>query len=207
MKAAAGGVLLVAVLALGFLAPRATGANGVPQLVKLSYLPTISNFGPTNAEGVLEFSFAEAYARVDVKNLVPEAGMTYEGWMIAPDGAALRVGELVLSPAGTGTLEAKLTGLTRYDYDLFVITARPAGTAVAAGAVPEQKSIAGRFAVIPDAQANGSGADTRPRALPDTGESADDGLPVQRVVGTATTMAGVLALLWTIQHLRARRAR
>ena len=55
--------LLTAVLSGG----GAAHANGVPQLVKLTYLEGVSNFGPKDAEGVLEFSFAEAYARATPK--------------------------------------------------------------------------------------------------------------------------------------------
>ena len=45
--------LLVA-LALVSGADHQANANGVPQLVKLTYLDGVSNFGPKDAEGVLE---------------------------------------------------------------------------------------------------------------------------------------------------------
>lgn len=170
-------------------------ANGVPQLVKLTYLDGISNFGPQDAEGVLEFSFAEAYARVEVKHLVPADGVLYEGWMVAPDGSALRIGDLAPDASGIGSYETKIQGLDRYDYNLFVIAARTAATA--ADAVPADISIAGRFTVISDDGALANPNDIRPAMLPDTGE-APAGRPWGRIAITATVMAatamGAIAL-------------
>ncbi|MGE0600549.1 MAG: hypothetical protein AB7J35_15480 [Dehalococcoidia bacterium] len=153
-------------VALVFLAGDAH-ANGVPQLVKLTYLEGVSNFGPEDAEGVLEFSFAEAYARVDVKNLKPMDGYTYEGWLEG-GSAPLRVGTIEVNSAGIGLLDTKLTGLSAYDYDIFMVTARPAGDT--SDAVPAKVSIAGRFAVIGDEANKGAVGDVRPNQLPDTGE-------------------------------------
>jgi hypothetical protein len=176
-------------------------ANGVPQLVKLAYIEGVSNWGPRDAEGVLEFSFAEAYARVDVKNLVPVAGTKYEGWLVTPTGETLLVGEIVIAPSGVGTLQAKLNGLSRYDYNLFVITGRADGSA--SGPIPGQKSIAGRFAVLKDA-AGAKPGDSRPATLPDTGEQPGPGL-FQRLVPTLaiTGAAAILAAAWyRLKHRR-----
>lgn len=143
-------------------------ANGVPQLVKLTYLDGISNFGPHEAEGVLEFSFAEAYARVEVKNLAPEQGLTYEGWMTGPGGKTLFVGDLPINASGLGSFEAKLANLDSYDYNLFLVAVRPSGTA--REALPDKRSIAGRFVVLTNSESSKPG-DVRPGVLPDTGES------------------------------------
>ena len=94
---AASAVLLLCAVVGG--TPRAQ-ANGVPQLVKLTYLEGISNWGPKDAEGVLEFSFAEAYARVDVKGLKPQEGFTYEGWLLSRAGTPLKVGDLRVGASG-----------------------------------------------------------------------------------------------------------
>lgn len=150
-------------------------ANGVPQLVKLTYLTGVSNWGPKDAEGVLEFSFAEAYARVDVKNLKPQAGYTYEGWLTGGAGEPLRVGQVTVSDAGVGVLETKLNDLRRYDYDTFIVAAR--GTAAAGSGLPAEKSIAGRFTVIKDngtPKAGDVNAGARPATLPDTGQQPSD---------------------------------
>lgn len=168
-------------------------ANGVPQLVKLTYLAGVSNWGPQDAEGVLEFSFAEAYARVDVKNLAPAAATIYEGWLVTPGGDTLLVGPIAIGPDGVGALDAKLTGLNRYDYSLFVITGR--ATDSAGGAMPATKSIAGRFAVVNDGSAQAG--DTRPSSLPNTGEKPAPGTWARWLPTiVATVAASVVGGLW-----------
>ncbi len=177
-----------AVILLAALMPATQGAaNGIPQLVKLTYLEGVSNWGPHDAEGVLEFSFAEAYARVDVKRLPPSEGYTYEGWMVAPDGSAYLVGTIPVDADGIGTLDTKLQGLTRYDYNLFVVAAR--GPSDPPGQLPPARSIAGRFTVIADSADGRFPGDVRPGTLPDTGE-APPGLPWGRIIVTAGVVLG-----------------
>lgn len=179
-------------------------ANGVPQLVKLTYLDGVSNFGPQDAEGVLEFSFAEAFARVDVKNLPPADGYTYEGWLTGGSGAPFRVGEIPVDAAGIGVLETRLSGLASYDYDLFVVAARGAGTAD--GAMPADRSIAGRFAVIAD-NAGSAAGDIRPGSLPETGEKPPLSTPQRlgRVFMIAGPTAGLALILLSLNRRRSRR--
>jgi len=185
--------LLLVIAPLAFLAGgQPARANGVPQLVKLTYLDGVSNFGPRTAEGVLEFSFAEAYARVDVKNLQPLADVIYEGWLVAPDHSEFKVGQIVIAPSGVGGLETKLTGLRRFDYDLFVVSARPSTTPAAAG-MPAQKSIAGRFAVVPNTTDGAPRTDIRPDQLPDTGEATGRSLG-SRLALTAAAMGAAAAV-------------
>lgn len=168
-------------------------ANGVPQLVKLTYLSGVSNWGPQDAEGVLEFSFAEAYARVDVKNLVPAAATIYEGWLVTPNGDTLFVGQIPIGPDGVGALDAKLTGLSRYDYNLFVLTGR--ATDSTAGVMSANKSIAGRFAVVNDGTSQAG--DARPVSLPNTGETPNQGMWARLVPTIAATIAAsVIGGLW-----------
>lgn len=185
------GAALVATLVLAMLLGAWARANGVPQLVKLTYLEGVSNWGPHNAEGVLEFSFAEAYARVDVKRLPPVDGYTYEGWMVAPDGSAYLVGTIPVGPDGIGVLDTKLRNLTRYDYDLFVVAARRADDP--AGEMPSARSIAGRFRVIADSTDGRFPGDVRPRTLPDTGE-APAGPPWGQIVTTVGVVLGTAVI-------------
>jgi len=187
---------LAAWVCLGTAAGR---ANGVPQLVKLTYLDGVSNFGPRDAEGVLEFSFAEAYVRVDVKNLVPQPGMTYESWMTAPGGKTLYVGDLPVNASGLGSYEGKIAKLTSYDYDLFVVAARASGTA--AGTLPDKKAIAGRFVVIGANEGTKAG-DVRPGLLPDTGQKAGGGLPMSVVAGSFVGVVAAFSVLATIGIVR-----
>lgn len=167
-------------------------ANGVPQLVKLTYLEGVSNFGPTEAEGVLEFSFAEAYARVDVKNLPPMDGYVLEGWMLG-ESDPLWIGEIEPNAAGIGVLDTKIEGLSSYSYNLFVIAARKVGDESLVR--PEATSIAGRFTVIGDESTSNPG-DVRPAELPETGEAP--GMTTRERVGRTITIAagaGGLALV------------
>jgi hypothetical protein len=168
-------------------------ANGVPQLVKLTYLQGVSTWGPKDAEGVLEFSFAEAHARLDVKNLKPTEGYTYEGWLVGGDGQPLLVGTIAPSAAGVGVLETKLQNLKRYDYNLFVVAAR--GPASSAGVMPADKSIAGRFTVIQEPGA-AKGGDLRPATLPDTGEAP--GLSTRERIGRTLIVLGAASGLAVI---------
>jgi hypothetical protein len=200
-----GGFIAAILLGAGALAglPHAR-ANGVPQLVKLTYLEGVSNFGPQTAEGVLEFSFAEAFARVDVKNLPPTDGYTYEGWLTGGSDAPFLVGEIEVDAAGIGVLETKLSGLASYDYDLFVVAARGEGTAE--DAMPADRSIAGRFAVISDATGTAAG-DVRPGSLPETGEKPPLGTNERlgRVFMIAGPTAGLALILLSLNRRRSRR--
>ncbi|KAA0236869.1 MAG: hypothetical protein L6Q80_08830 [Dehalococcoidia bacterium] len=178
-------LVLAGLVALPIHGAPSARANGVPQLVKLTYLEGISNFGPREAEGVLEFSFAEAYARVDVKNLPPQANVHYEGWMLGPGGKSLYVADLVVNDSGVGSFEAKLTNLDGYDYDMFVVAARTGGSPGVE--VPSQKSIAGKFVLLTNNESAKPG-DIRPELLPDTGEEPAAGIG-ERLGFTVLVMA------------------
>lgn len=193
-------VVLVAVLALCGGAGLPARANGVPQMVKLTYLEGVSNWGPKDAEGVLQFSFAEAYARLEVKNLKPVDGYSYEAWLVAPDGAALRVGPVAPKADGVATVEAKLENLARYDYNLVVVAGRAA--AAKDTALPAQKSIAGRFTVSTDARGSSVNG-VRPDLLPETGEPSP-GWPWGRIITTGATAGGVAVMLvgFKLRHRR-----
>lgn len=198
--------LLLAAMAfavtLGLAARAGAGANGVPQLVKLTYLEGVSNWGPKNAEGVLEFSFAEAYARIEVKNLPPVEGYSLDGWLLGGNAAPFYVGPIPVQPAGVGAVEMKLKDLKSYDYNLFVVTARAQG--VDASTMPAEKSIAGRFALISDGTPPSQSGDTRPGVLPDTGE-APAGTPWGRIGLTAGAMAVAALGLGLALHVRRRK--
>lgn len=201
MKRAVAAAAVVAALALTAVSAPWARANGVPQLVKLTYLEGVSNWGPRDAEGVLEFSFAEAYARVDVKRLPPVDGYSYEGWMVASDGSAYLVGSIPVGADGVGVLDTKLPNLTRFDYDLFVVAARQAHDPT--GELPPARSIAGRFTVIADRADGRFPGDVRPGTLPDTGE-APAGPPWGRIVTTAGVVLGSAVIAWAALRRRMR---
>ena len=197
--------LAAAVTALVVVAISATGsasANGVPQLVKLEYLPGVSNWGPEDAEGLLEFSFAEGYVIVDVKNLPASEGHSYEGWMRASDGATLYIGEVPTDASGIGRLNTKLTGLTRFDYTQFVVAARTESDA--AGTLPAQLSIAGNFTVIGEDPTDDDGSESNPQVLPDTGEGPGGGVSRAFMAMMAMSVTG-LTLVMVSQYRKRRR--
>jgi hypothetical protein len=200
----ASALIVVASLGLMLVPAGAARANGVPQLVKLTYVQGVSNFGPQDAEGVLEFSFAEAYARVDVKGLKPEPGYSYEGWLIAPGGDSLKVGPIALGPDGVGFLDTRLEKLQSYEYRTFVVAAR--GPAAQGTGMPTELSIAGVFEVLGSEPAGSARGDLRPGVLPDTGEAVplSTMTRIVRAGGAATLMTVVTAAALVI--IRRRRA-
>lgn len=194
--------LIVALALFGGGGGEPARANGVPQLVKLTYLEGVSNFGPKEAEGVLEFSFAEAYAHVDVKNLKPVEGVTLEGWLLGP-GKPLFVATIAPNASGVGAMDAKLKDLPSYDYNTFVIAARKPATA--AGQLPADLSIAGRFTVIGDDGKTQASGEVRPGTLPDTGE--EPAMSTRERVGRTITVgaAAAGAALLFLRYWRSRR--
>ncbi len=202
LHAAGATAFLAAVLACAVLSVASARANGVPQLVRLDYVEGISNWGPRDAEGVLEFSFAEAYARSDVKGLVPPAGVTFEGWLLAPDGASFKVGTYTMQPSGIGSMDAEMGKMERYDYDTFVIAARSAGTPEG---IPAQRAIAGVFQVVGSEGTSSAHGDVRPGVLPDTGQP-EPMSKIERAGWTLVVMACVAAIVaggaWFLRRKR-----
>lgn len=190
-------ILLFAVGVLTLSPVSGSSANGVPQLVKLDYLDGVSNWGPIDGEGILEFSFAEATARVDVKGLMPQEGFQYEGWMVGPDGEALFIGDIEVGEDGIGGLNVRLNGyIDSAVLDTFVIAGR-AETSEDQG-LPENISIAGRFDLLDDDPDDNTSTEVRPRELPYTGEASPDGfirtyLPTAAAVGVAAIVIGFVA--------------
>jgi hypothetical protein len=191
-------LVVLSALAVLMLSPvSGSSANGVPQLVKLTYLEGVSNWGPADGEGVLEFSFSEATARVDVKDLFPQEGFSYEGWMTGPDEAALFVGNIEVGEDGIGGLNVRLDGyIDSVALDTFVVAGRE--TTSEDRTLPETISIAGRFNVLDDEPDGDTSTEIRPRTLPYTGEKPPAGplstyWPTAAAVGAAAVIVGIVA--------------
>ena len=106
--------------------PGTTHANGIPQLVALTYLPELSNYGSALAMGALEFSFADGYLRLDAQGLTPSNGNVYQGWLIKSDqNDAIPVGKFIVGSDGTAAWQTTLPAITDYGYDLFLLTVEP----------------------------------------------------------------------------------
>ena len=196
---------LLAVLAVALpLAFRGVGAsaNGVAQLVKLTYLEDVSNTGPQDAEGPLEFSLAEAFARVEVKRLIAGEGRTFEGWLLGASDPQL-VGEIPVDATGLGGLETTIPGLAPDgEYNLFVIAVRTAETEE--GAVPTEISIAGRFTIIQNTPEAGVAGDTQPGILPETGERVPGGIG-SRIFFTIAVMGGLTTAIGAVMAIKRKR--
>ena len=203
------------------------GANGVPQSVHLAYLEALSNWGPQDAEGELEFSFAEGYVRVDVSGLPRLAGQAYEGWLVrSTTNEAISVGQFNAGDDGTAHYEASLPTITDYSLDLFIITVQSLEDA--AGRPSQLRSIGGYFAVVQasegalsggevtngtaagagaagsgggEAQAANGAAGERPGTLPETGDSTGF---VGSTRGLALMVVGGLLILWSLVRTRRR---
>jgi len=157
---------------LALFAPGSAHANGVPERIQLRYLPNLSNFGPTDATGEVELSYAEGLIRVTARGLQPLTSGVYGVWLVkSSSNAAINVGFFNAGGDGSALYNGKLPPLSSYDYDLVLLTVQP----LADPGVPpsNQRSIGGYFAPIqkPDAGPTII-ADTRPAELPNTGDPA-----------------------------------
>lgn len=231
--------IAVALLVLGWWAgPRpAAHANGVPQLVKLTYLESISNWGPAEAEGVLEFSFAEGFLSLEAVGLPRLVGQAYEGWLVRSNtNEAISVGRFNAAADGTVQYEAQLPPITDYSLDLFMITVQSLSDPE--GQTSQLRSIGGFFSVIQPPEAGsggvaetdlanagsdggglgsaGTGAADTAEGGPAAGEAdrpallpetGDSESFLAGIRGLALAVGGALALLWVVARTRQRLAK
>jgi hypothetical protein len=183
-------------------------ANGVPERIQLRYLPNLSNFGPADATGEVELSYAEGLIRVTARGLQPLANGVYGVWLVkSGSNAAVNVGFFNAAGDGSALYNGKLPQLTSYDYDLVLLTVQP----LADPGVPpsNQRSIGGYFAPIQKPDAGPTiVADTRPAELPNTGDpvaaSATTRLISARHAAAAMLFAVGLLGLYSTYRLRRR---
>ncbi len=183
-------VALLAMLATA-LAPAASHANGIPTVIDLRYLEGLSNWGPQDATGRLELSFAEGYARVRAQKLPALERERYQAWLVNSEtNDAISAGRFNVDASGTAILDGTLPLITNFGFDLFIITVEPEPDD--APQPTARRSIGGRFAVPArspgDAGATGANGATgaaqtasqgttpkdagnRPNQLPSTGEA------------------------------------
>ena len=162
-------------------ATRSVHANGVPTLVPLSYLAGLSNWGPEEAEGELELSFAEGYARLSVAGLPQLTSTVYQGWLVnSESNDAISIGRFNADASENISYEGTLPTITDFGFDLFLLTVEPEPDD--APQPTSNRSIGGRFALVGETPADDTTAgdvsdtpsdvSTQPSELPDTG-SAD----------------------------------
>ena len=159
-------------------ATRSVHANGVPTFVPLSYLAGLSNWGPEEAVGELELSFAEGYARLTVAGLPRLAGTVYQGWLVnSESNDAISIGRFNADAGESISYEGTLPTITDFGFDLFLLTVEPEPDD--APQPTSNRSIGGRFALVGDTPADdttpGDVSDApgdvsaQPSELPDTG--------------------------------------
>jgi hypothetical protein len=165
-------VALAAALAGLCLAPAAGHANGVPTVVELRYLEGLSNWGPTEASGRLELSFAEGYARLRAQGLPRLDRERYQGWLVNSEtNHAISAGRFNADAAGEAVLDGTLPLITDFGFDLFVLTVEPEPDD--APQPSGRRSIGGRFSLGARVENQRLPGDVtnRPGELPSTGEA------------------------------------
>lgn len=186
--------------------PTPARANGVPQRIQLAYQPGLSNWGPQDARGEAELSFAEMVVHVEASGLPALDGESYALWLAnSSTNKAVPVGALALGPDGSAAYDGKLTNLDGYDYDLLMVTVQP-GTA-AAGAPSAKRSIGGFFTAIKKQDAAAVPSDTQPTTLPNTGDATPP-TPVnhRHTIALALFALGGASLYLTMRTLRTKRS-
>lgn len=207
---------LTIVCSLGFAlsTPDLTRANGIPQLVKLTYMPELSNYGPASAEGVVEFSFSEGYLTLDATGLEPLQGAFYQAWLVRSSvNDALSVGTFNAAADGSAHFSTTLPPTEDYTYDLFILTVEPDPDE--SPEASDQRSIGGFFAVVSAPEVTPPGAETQPAAgtgagaqfegpasLPNTG---DEGYvdALRRGAFTGSALAAAMAVVGISIAMRA----
>jgi hypothetical protein len=154
-------------------APRSGHANGVPTVVELRYLEGLSNWGPQDATGRLELSFAEGYAKLRATRLPRLERERYQGWLVNSEtNNAISVGRFSADDAGVAVLDGSLPLISDFGFDLFIVTVEPEPDD--APAPTGQRTIGGRFAIggAPNAARQPGDVTNKPGQLPSTGAPA-----------------------------------
>ncbi len=150
-------------------------ANGVPQLVKLTYVAGLSNFGPQQASGVAEFSFSEGYLKLSASGLSRLQGAKYHVWLIkSRQNDALDVGAFEAQPDGSAHFEANLPAADYSEFDLVLLTVEDEPDR--SPEPSERRAIGGYFSVVRDPNVTLTSGQTQPRGsgpdtLPNTGDA------------------------------------
>ena len=168
-------VLGVLALALVAQAPGSARANGVPTFVDLRYIEGLSNWGPEDATGRLELSFAEGYAKVRATRLPQLERERYQGWLVnSQTNAAVSAGRFNADASGNAFLDGTLPLITDFGFDLFILTVEPEPDD--APQPTGRRTIGGRFALASSHEGQRSTGDVTNRATqPSTGSASQAG--------------------------------
>ncbi len=201
--------LALAALLFGTGAASPARANGVPLRIPLSYLAGLSNWGPTDASGSVEMSFAEGIVKLDAHGLPQLNGQQYQLWLVkSATNKAFSLGTFNADASGAVSYAGKISGIDGYDYDLVQITVEPVPDPDPAPAA--QRSIGGFFTPIKQVD-NGTGgitSDVMPATLPNTGDApAAVSTPTahrlsRHALGVVLIGVGAVVLITTLRRRR-----
>lgn len=172
-----------ALLALTFALATPAGtarANGVPTLVRLSYLDGLSNWGPREASGTLELALGEGYVKVDAVGLPRLNNEQYQGWLVnSQSNDAISIGTFNAAPSGGTSYKGTLPTTPNFGFDLFIVTVEPSPDDIPTPS--DRRTIGGRFSLIGQRNPDGSfaapntfgagGGAAGPKQLPNTGDN------------------------------------
>lgn len=187
------------ILALITLTPTLTArANGNNQVIFLTYLPDVSNFGNQSASGIAVVDLHTGEVAVQAASLTSSAGEHYEVWLTGPNlSDPVHVASL---PADGHLATVVVSGLPQIDYRYVLLTMEADDTAPAAPG--DKRSLAG---VFPNAEAvaevSGVGSSGQPvtseppaAQLPETGALLPDSWV--QVGGMTIVLLIGLAFIW-----------
>ncbi len=199
------------VLLVTAFAPLSASANGVPQRIQLTYQPGLSNWGPQDAHGEAELSYAEMVVHLTASGLPALSGESYSLWLAnSTTNKAVPVGTLAGAPDGSVAYDGKLTNLDGYDYDLLMVTVQPGD---GSGSAPSAKRSIGGFFTAIQKQDVGSAtvqSDTQPSSLPNTGDmlpASSGGNSRRHAIAMVLFAVGGVSLYLTMRTARTRRTR
>lgn len=164
--------LACAVLLCAAGAARPARANGVPVRIPLTYLSGLSNWGPADAKGGAELSFAEGAVRLEAHGLPQLNGEQYQLWLVkSATNKASSLGAFSVDASGATSYTGKMNNLDGYDYDLLQITVQSLANADPAPSA--RRSIGGFFTPLKRTDGTGGeiAGDTQPATLPNTGDT------------------------------------
>ena len=159
-------------------AARPARANGVPVRIPLIYLSGLSNWGPADAKGDAELSFAEGAVRLDVRGLPQLNGEQYQLWLVkSATNKAFSLGTFTVDASGATSYTGKIKSIDGYDYDLLQVTVEPLVDPDPAPSA--RRSIGGFFTPLKQTDTAGGeiAGDTQPASLPNTGDTLADRKP------------------------------
>jgi hypothetical protein len=140
--------------------------------VPLAYIEGLSNWGPTDATGTVELSFAEGYARLDALGLPKLDSERYQGWIVnSESNDAISIGSFNADASEAIAYEGVLPVIADFGFDLFIITVEPDPDD--APQPTADRSIGGRFTLLGQVPGDGGtpgDVQTSPTQLPNTGD-------------------------------------